>query len=71
MVVPPESTFPSFVRLTKDQKSTLAQGDRQGFRSTNQCPEELAHLLGANEEPWGVHVYAGSTKPRQHLSLDT
>ncbi|RWW28180.1 hypothetical protein GW17_00007357 [Ensete ventricosum] len=64
-----EGLGPGYIPCLHSKVSFCSQGDRQGSRSTNQCPEELAHLLGANEEPWGVHVYAGSTKPRQHFSL--
>ncbi|RWV89606.1 hypothetical protein GW17_00048234, partial [Ensete ventricosum] len=53
-----------------DQKLTPAQDDRPGSRSTSRRLKELAYPSGANEAS-GVHVYAGSTKRRQHLSLDT
>ncbi|RRT42266.1 hypothetical protein B296_00056419, partial [Ensete ventricosum] len=43
--------------------------DRLGFRPTSRRPEEPAHLLGANEESPGAHVYAGRTRLRRHFSL--
>ncbi|RRT78366.1 hypothetical protein B296_00007929 [Ensete ventricosum] len=62
----PQNVTTDSERLQLNQGPEVDSSTRRspGFPIYQPTSEELAHPSGANKESSGVHVYAGSTKPR-------